>query len=75
MSRAVDLFERYTMRELAEMSQAIMDDPANENPAHANGTSILIYTRKAQRKLDDIAWAITYHLDAGGGMDIKGSER
>ena len=62
MSRAISLYRRYTMAELTAMQKAICDDPANANPGHTGGGSIYLYTAKARKKLDDIAWAISYHM-------------
>jgi hypothetical protein len=59
---AVRLYERYSVEELTAMQQAIWEDPASRNPAHANGGSIRLYTKAAEKKLAAIAWAITYHI-------------
>lgn len=59
---AYDLYTHYSIEELVEMQQAIMDDPANANLAHAEGTSIYLYTKTARKKMSMIAWAITHHL-------------
>lgn len=61
MTRAHDLYKRKTQAELLEMQQAITSDPANRTPPEQN--SIYLYTPKARKKLEDIAWAIRYHLD------------
>jgi hypothetical protein len=41
------------------MAAEIRDNPANRNPVPG---SIWLYTPRVHRKLDAIAWAITYHL-------------
>lgn len=50
---------KLTMDQLLEKRRAIETDPANSNK---NPRSIYLYTPAAQRKLDNIAWAITYKL-------------
>ncbi len=44
------------------MRLAIESDPANANPACAAGRSIWRFTPKARKKLDALAWAVTYKL-------------
>lgn len=61
MTAAHDLYKRKTQAELVEMQRAICADPANRTPPEQK--SIWIYTPKARKKLEDIAWAIKYHLD------------
>ena len=63
MTRAHDLYKRHTQTELTAMQQAITSDPASQNPDAANHGSIWLYTPKARKKLEDIAWAIRYHMD------------
>lgn len=58
---AVKLSDAYTASELAAAIQQIYADPASENPARAHG-SIRLYSKKASRRLDALAWAVTYHL-------------
>jgi hypothetical protein len=59
---AVRLYRNLTMPQLTELLQALYADPANANPAHAAGHDIHLYTKSSRRKMDAIAWAITYHL-------------
>lgn len=63
MPRATDAvsLSDLSMDELHARQQAIMADPKNRNPKHATG-SIFLYTASARKKLDAIAWAITYKL-------------
>ena len=60
MTRALNLYRKHSMEQLAAMQQAIHNDPTCRNP---EAGSIYIYTPKARTKLQDIAWAIRYHLD------------
>lgn len=48
--------------ELEALRQAVITDPANANPEHTAGRSIYLYTTSARRKLDALAWAVTYKL-------------
>jgi hypothetical protein len=59
----VDLSE-YSFAALREMRSAVIGDPANANPAHAAGRDIHLYTKSARKKLDALAWAVTYRLKA-----------
>lgn len=59
--KPVDLYRNLSIGQLGELRAAVEGDPASANPAHARG-SIYLYTPSARRKLDAIAWAITYHL-------------
>ena len=65
MTAALTLYKRKTQAELTAMQQAIRDDPACRMPP---GSGIHIYTPKARKKLQDIAWAIRYHLDDKRGQ-------
>lgn len=60
MTRAHDLYKRRTIEELLAKGEAVRADPANKNP---QAGSIYLYTPKARKLLDDIAWAIKYHMD------------
>lgn len=59
MTAALNLYKRKTMDELTAMQVAIHNDPVSRMPP---GSGIYLYTPKARKKLQDIAWAITYHL-------------
>jgi hypothetical protein len=59
MSRAHNLYKRLSMEQLHAKRQALIADPANRNP---DRDSIYLYTPKARRMLDDIAWAVSYHM-------------
>jgi hypothetical protein len=59
---AVRLSSNLTMDQLQELRLAVESDPKSKNPQHAAGKSIWIYAPAARKKLDAIAWAITYHL-------------
>ena len=52
--RAVRLYETKTKAELGEMLQQI-------KPDNQNG-GIYLYKPSTSKKMDDIAWAITYHM-------------
>lgn len=56
---APKLSDAYTLAELEEIRQEIISDPANLNPEQ---NSIYIYCKQARRKLDALAWAVTYRL-------------
>lgn len=53
----VKLYEKYSIPELQEMEKKIKEDPKNQLTGQ-----IYLYTPSARKKLDAIAWAITYHL-------------
>lgn len=59
MSRGLALYKRHSMEELGSMQRAIHADPACRNLSGG----IHLYTPNARKKLEDIAWAIRYHLD------------
>jgi hypothetical protein len=54
---APDLYKRYTLEDLQNMAAAIREDPDNQQSG-----SLYLYTPKARKKLDAIAYAITWHL-------------
>lgn len=64
MTRAYDLYKRFTVEELLSMQKRVCDDPANRN----NMGGIHLYKPSARKKLSDIAWAITYHMRDKKGM-------
>ena len=47
-----------TTEELMAMAQKIWDDPESQNPKG----SLSLYTKKAQKKLDAIAWAVARNM-------------
>lgn len=49
-----------TNEELLAMVKGIEDDPANRNPPG----HLALFTKKAQKKLDQISWEITRNLAA-----------
>ena len=59
MTRALNLYKRHSQADLVSMQAMVASDPANRNP----DGGIFIHTAQARRKLDDIAQAITFHLD------------
>lgn len=59
MTRALNLYKKHSQAELLGMQAAIASDPANRNTAGG----IFLHTAAARRRLDDIAQAITFHLD------------
>ena len=65
----VGLYRKYSIGQLVQMQQKIRDDPKSRNP---NKDSIWIYNKPAHKKLDDIAWAITYHLADKRHVVIEG---
>lgn len=58
MSRRLTLFLKHSPEELHAMQDRIKADPANRMPKG----SVYLYIPKARKKLEDIAWAITYHM-------------
>ena len=54
---APELYKRYTLGELEDMAAAIRENPQNQQTG-----SLYLYTPKARKKLDAIAYAITWHL-------------
>lgn len=61
---AVKLFQKHSVDELLAMRQVIQEKPENQTPKG----SFYLYTPKARRKLDTIAWAITYHIKKAKGL-------
>lgn len=60
MSRALALYKKHSLEELAAMREAVVTDPANRNTQPG---SIYLFSPKARKKLDELAWAVRYHLD------------
>jgi hypothetical protein len=58
MTRAYDYYKKYSMPELIAMQERITSDPRNKNP---NG-GIWLYKPSANKRLDDITWAITWKI-------------
>lgn len=58
MSRGLTLYRKHSTEELHAMQERIKADPANRMPKG----SVYLYTTKARKELDAIAWAITYHM-------------
>lgn len=54
---SVKLYTKYSIAELQEMEKKIKEDPKNQLTGQ-----FYLYTPSARKKLDAIAWAITYHL-------------
>lgn len=55
---AVKLSNHLTLEQLVEMAEGLRSDPANQNTKGG----IWLYTKATHRRLDAIAWAITYKL-------------
>lgn len=55
-SKRQKALERFTLAELLAKTAEVRADPANANPAGKR--SLYLYTPKAHRKLDDLAWAV-----------------
>jgi hypothetical protein len=53
---AVKLYNKYTIEELGKMEDEIRSKPENRQDG------FYIYTKKARKNLDAVAWAITYHI-------------
>lgn len=54
---APELYKRYTLQELEDMAAGIRENPDNQQSG-----SLYLYTPEARRKLQRIAYAITWHL-------------
>lgn len=62
--RATKLADAYSLEELDALRRDVESDPASANPDHAQGRSIYLFTKQARKKLDALAWAVTYKLQA-----------
>ncbi|MBG6083106.1 hypothetical protein [Rubrivivax gelatinosus] len=58
MTRALQLYRKYSQEELVRMQEALCADPQSRNTSGG----IYLYTAPVRRKLADIAQGITYHL-------------
>lgn len=61
---AVKLAGAYSLSELDALRREVETDPANACPLYAAGKSLYPLTAKARKRLQAIAWAVTYHLQA-----------
>lgn len=57
---AVKLADAYGLKELAELRERVVTDPASACPQYAAGKSLYPLTAKARKRLQAIAWAVTY---------------
>ena len=67
------LADAYTLEELTALRLEVEAEPKNRNPVDANGRpikTIWIYTKPAQKKLDAIAWAITFKIKAAASSRL-----
>jgi hypothetical protein len=55
---ALSLYKKHSQSELIALDQAISDDPVNFAPAGG----IFRFTPKAQKRMSDIAQAISFHM-------------
>ena len=55
MTRAYTLYKRYSLEKLESMGEQIRKEEKAPD-------GIYLYPKNVRKKLDDIAWAITYHL-------------
>ncbi len=63
--RATDLARAYSVKELADIAEAVESEPGTRTPADAAGhpiDTIWVYTPAARKKLDALSWAVTYRL-------------
>jgi len=59
-----------TFAELDDLRQSVIADPKNHTPRDAKGhprSGIWLYTPSARKKLEALAWAVTYKLQGQGG--------
>lgn len=59
---ATKLADHYSLKELAEMRDEIVSDPANA----ATDDGLWLYTPDANKKLDALSWAVRYVMEKGG---------
>jgi hypothetical protein len=64
-----DKLLKHSMEELLSMQGEVMSDPESKNPPG----SVAIYTKNAQKKLNDLAWAIQHKVAENKGETIQGS--
>ena len=62
MRNSVKLADK-SFEELKVLRESIENNPINQMP---KGESWYLYTPLARKKLDDIAWAVTYKLQRQG---------
>lgn len=58
MTFAYDAYKKYSVTELSAMAAKIKADPKNKS----SGDTIYLFTTKATKRLDEIAQAITFHM-------------
>lgn len=56
------MYEHLTLEELTALRQQVEADPKSQNPRYLSGQDINLYTVAARKKLDNIAWVITWKL-------------
>ncbi len=59
---AVKLSEAYSLEQLEQLRQSVIQNPDNQNPDHKAGKSIFLYTKSARRKLEALGWAVFFRL-------------
>lgn len=59
--RSVELYRRHSLDELVRMAEEIRANPANRLDG-----GLYHFTRAARRKLNEISWAIYFHLQDRG---------
>lgn len=57
----VELSKNYTANELNNWIEELSNDPDNKNLAGG----IQLLDKKTQKKIDDLSWAVTYHIQKG----------
>lgn len=63
-----DKLLKHDMEKLLSMQEEVMNSPESKNPPG----SVAIYTKKAQNKLNDLAWAIQHKVAEKKGETIQG---
>lgn len=58
----VEMSKHLSFEQLHKLQLQLTEDPENANPLRKTGKSVYLYTPKTHKKLDNIAWAITYKL-------------
>jgi hypothetical protein len=61
---AVKMSDNLTLEQLTALADNLRNDPKNANPLRAEGRSgsIWLFTKATHKRLDAIAWAVSYKL-------------
>ena len=59
---------QYSLADLNALRLSVESDPNNRNP---DGGSLYIHSKSARRKLDALAWAVTYRMAEDRATALK----